>query len=220
MKTRLTCFCFLSKEIETIPICYVHVWKENYNSGKVLKWSKISQSKEHREHSSHIGCPSSAHSMCSLAKHFFGANVSKVVSTGICCGTFCHYAVTKRAEKSTRYTFSHSSFPSLVVCVIWCTACTFCHCGTFCQYVPKGPLVARFVTPSLANTVICLSHPSLCVCARAQVWCFIPGSVLICLTCLFLSITPSFSLSCDRSPSVFGSVIFSSGSVSLFSFCI
>ena len=38
----------------------------------------------------------------------------------------------------------------LSVCVIWYTACTFCHCGTFCHYVPKGPFTARFVTPSLA----------------------------------------------------------------------
>ena len=68
-----------------------------------------------------------------------------------CCGTFCHY------HKS-------DALPARFVTTWW-------------KKVPKGPLAARFVTPSLA-TLICLSLPLLCVCV----------CVCVCVYCVFVCV--------------------------------
>ena len=61
---------------------------------------------------------------------------------------------------------------------IWCTACTFCHCGTFCHYVvtKRAERSTRCTLSLLRQQHYNLSFPSLVVCVCVCVCAFVRGS--------------------------------------------
>ena len=75
-------------------------------------------------------------------------------------------------------------------CQIWCTACTFCYCGTFCHYVvtkrAERSTRCTFCHSFASNTIICLFPiprcvcVCVCVCERAHVSCVYPRGAGVC----------------------------------------